>query len=355
MVNLSHKTVLSNAWEKNISITDILKSITDGFIVLDRNFIVRMWNEMAEQLLEVPRSSIIGKNILTDLLDIPELHNSSLPRLLHRALKENITISTEKDITFRDKWFDARIHPYRDGLFIYFKDVTAKKKQDLLLEKLLKQEIDKHKMVARAVVNAQEKERAEIGKELHDNVNQILSTAKLFLEVAKNDTEERVSLITRSAQSIHDAINEIRHISKSLVPPSISDLGLTDSIKDLVENITISKALIVDFYKDGEVENLLDGNQKLMIFRIVQEQINNVIKHAQAKRASIRLVIAHGNIELVIEDDGKGVDMDRVQLKKGVGLSNIISRAELFHGKVDIQTAPGEGYKLKIEIPLNNT
>lgn len=351
MMNLSHKTISDTRGRENIEIADIIKSITDGFIVLDRNFIVQMWNEVAERLLGIPAVCIIGKNILTDVFDVPELHKSSLPKLLQRALKENITISTEQYITFRDRWFDARIHPYRAGIFIYFKDVTTKKKQEILLEKLLKQEIDKQKMVARAVVNAQEKERAEIGKELHDNVNQILSTAKLFLEVAKNDSKERVSLIKRSAQNIHEAINEIRHISKSLVPPSISDLGLIDSINDLVENIELSKTLHIDFYKNKEVEGLLDANQKLMLFRIVQEQMNNVLKHAYATNVSIRLLLVEDTIQLIIVDDGRGADIEK-NVKKGVGLSNIVSRAELFHGKVDIQTAPGEGYKMKIEIPL---
>lgn len=338
----------------DVSITDILKTITDGFVALDRNFVVRMWNEAAEEHLGISRSSVIGKNVLTDFFNLPELHNSALHQHLQRALRENITISTEQYIRFRDKWFDARIHPYKNGLFIYFKDVTTRKKQEILLEKLLKQEIDKQKMVARAVVEAQEKERAEIGKELHDNVNQILSTAKLFLEVAKNDTKERLSLIKRSAQSIHDAINEIRSISKSLVPPSISDLGLTESINDLVQNIRVSKALKVDFFIQGDIENSLNGEQKLMLFRIIQEQVNNVLRHSQATLVSISLVLGDNTVELEITDDGKGFDMEKAHIKKGVGLSNIVSRAELFHGKVDIYSAPGEGCKLRVYIPIIN-
>jgi PAS domain S-box-containing protein len=104
-------------------------------------------------------------------------------------------------------------------------DITEKKR---LEKKLIKQEIDKQKLVAQAVVDAQEKERASIGKELHDNVNQILSTAKLFLEVAKTKPKERVSMINRSAEQIMHAINEIRTITQSLVRPFISDLGLVE-------------------------------------------------------------------------------------------------------------------------------
>lgn len=220
-------------------------------------------------------------------------------------------------------------------------------------DQLLKQEINKQKAIARAVVHAQEQERAEIGKELHDNVNQILSTAKLFLETAKSLPSQRLALIDKSIQSILHAIHEIRAISKSLVPSSIVDLGLTESINDLVQNITVSKTLKIDLFIQDDIESIINKDQKLMLFRIIQEQMNNVLKHSQAKHASIYLLADASNIELEISDDGKGFDIEKgMHSKKGVGLSNIVSRAELFHGKVDIYTAPEKGCKLKVEIPI---
>jgi PAS domain S-box-containing protein len=231
-------------------------------------------------------------------------------------------------------------------------DVTEKKR---LEKKLIKQELDKQKLVAQAVVDAQEKERGEIGKELHDNVNQILSTAKLFLEVAKTNNKERSKLIIRSAAHIHHAINEIRNISRSLVPPSISDLGLIESIKDLLENIAVTKTLKVDFTNVGDIENGINDNQKLMLFRIIQEQVSNVLRHAEAKHLSILLSVSNIGIELVIADDGKGFDLENNKTKKGVGLSNIASRVELFNGKVNIVTAPGKGCRLIVKVlPISN-
>jgi PAS domain S-box-containing protein len=231
-------------------------------------------------------------------------------------------------------------------------DVTEKKR---LEKKLIKQEIDKQKLVAQAVVDAQEKERGEIGKELHDNVNQILSTAKLFLEVAKTNSKERTKLIKRSAEQIHHAINEIRNISRSLVPPSISDLGLIESIKDLLENIAVTKTLKVDFTNVGDIENGINDNQKLMLFRIIQEQVSNVLKHAEAKHLSISLTVSNAAIELVIADDGKGFNLENNKSKKGVGLSNIASRVELFNGKINIITSPGKGCRLVVKVlPISN-
>ena len=131
-------------------------------------------------------------------------------------------------------------------------DITERKE---LERKLVKQEVDKQKLVAQAVVNAQEKERAEIGKELHDNVNQILSTARLYLELAKSDENQRINLINRSYDNIYDAINEIRSISRSLVPPSIGDIGLIESIEDLVENIKATKKLYIEFCYGGDIDH----------------------------------------------------------------------------------------------------
>lgn len=228
-------------------------------------------------------------------------------------------------------------------------DITERKQ---LERKLLNQQIAKQKIIAQAVVDAQEKERADIGKELHDNVNQILSTAKLFLEAAKTDAEDRLPLISKSAEHIHNAINEIRTISKALVPSSINDIGLIESVSDMVHNIASSKTIKVSFSQAGDIENKLNSQQKLMIFRIIQEQVNNVLKHALAKHLIIYLVSDKDSVYLEITDDGKGFDPDDINNKKGVGLSNIISRAELFNGKVSIVSSAGEGCKLEVKIPI---
>jgi PAS domain S-box-containing protein len=220
-------------------------------------------------------------------------------------------------------------------------------------EKLLKQELGKQKLIAQAMVDAQERERAEIGKELHDNINQILSTTKLYLELAKNDDDERLSLINRSAGNIHNAIHEIRNISRSLVPASIGDLGLLDSLTDLVESVSTTRAIHVEFHPVGNFDDRINDKVKLMLFRIIQEQINNVLKHSGARNLTIELMLeeTEKRIGLTITDDGKGFDPARVG-KKGLGLSNIMSRADLFGGKVTIHSSPGNGCQMKVQIPI---
>ncbi len=227
-------------------------------------------------------------------------------------------------------------------------DVTERKKME---EQLLQQEIHKQQQIARAVVDVQENERAEIGKELHDNVNQLLSTAKLFLEVAENDTQMQRQMIRRSSDTIMSAINEIRKISRSLMPASVSDLGLISSVNDLVHNLRLTKQLVVNFRYDAGLDLVLPPKMKLMLFRIIQEQANNIIKHARASSLLIDIRLPGKGVRLEITDNGIGFDLSVAKRKDGVGLSNILSRAAIFNGEVIMNTAPGKGCQLIIDIP----
>lgn len=227
-------------------------------------------------------------------------------------------------------------------------DVTERK---MMQEQLLQQEIHKQQQIAQAVVDVQENERAEIGKELHDNINQLLTTAKLFLEVAENDESMRSQMIRRSSDTIMGAINEIRTISRSLMPASIGDLGLISSINDMVQNIAIARQLAVDFRYDKNLDKLVHPKQKLMLFRIIQEQVNNVIKHAHASTLLIAISYHPKRIRLEITDNGIGFDPRMAKLKDGMGLSNIMSRAAIFNAKVQVNTSPGKGCQIIIDLP----
>jgi signal transduction histidine kinase len=239
-----------------------------------------------------------------------------------------------------------------DAVVASFADITQAKKDKEEIQRNQKLYSDATKAVAQAVVDAQEKERAEIGYELHDNVNQILSTARVFLDLARNDEKERLNLIEKSAANISNAVSEIRRISRSLVPASLSDLGLVLSIEDLLDSIKIAKTINVEFYYSGDIEKSITEKGKLMLFRIIQEQVTNVLKHAEATQLVIELIVDSGSISLSITDNGKGFDCENVKTKKGVGLHNIANRTELFNGHMNVVTSPGNGCKLNIIIPL---
>lgn len=230
-----------------------------------------------------------------------------------------------------------------------FSDITERRK---LEQKLRKEEINKQKQLTQATIDGQEKERKEIGKELHDNVGQQLTTTKLFLDIAKSHADNNViEMINMAIKGVSDAINEVRSISRSLVPPTLGDLGLIDSVKELCQSLKRTQAFQIRFYHNGFDENKLPANQALMFYRIIQEQVNNIIKHSEARAVILKLGTENEHTVLVIVDNGKG--FDPANHKKGLGLINMANRAELFNGKLEITTGVNKGCKIRVAIPFN--
>jgi PAS domain S-box-containing protein len=222
--------------------------------------------------------------------------------------------------------------------------------QDITERKKLERElVDQQKAISQATINIQEKERTEISKELHDNVNQVLTTTKLYLDLAITNPELKDQLITKSSKNIINAIYEIRQLSQSLMIPSLGDLGLVDSIEDLIENINATKKITAVFLCEEIDENILNENQKLTLFRIVQEALNNIVKHAEATETIIELLIKDHIINLIIKDNGKGFEPTAV--KNGAGLNNIRNRVYLLNGTLTLDTQPGKGCTLVVELP----
>jgi signal transduction histidine kinase len=228
-------------------------------------------------------------------------------------------------------------------------DVTER----IILEnELNEQRVTRQRQITEAVIVAQEKERTEIGKELHDNVNQILGASNLYINTAMTDDELRQELLERSTELVSKAINEIRKISKSLITPGLREIGLIESIEDIIDDMRFVKEdLAIELDLQNISEEQIEDRRKLALFRMVQEQLNNIVKHAKATRVLIRLSIEGPDIVLTVSDNGVGFDVNRH--RKGVGITNIISRAELFNGSVEIQSAPGEGCILSVGLPAS--
>ena len=345
----------------------LFEALGEGTVLLDASGTVIASNRCAENIFGLGKEELKDLNTFKierkfyheDGSDYPlHTHPSFVTLKTGKPLKNMIMGVERPDESIT--WISINTEPIYysinrekpDAVVASFADITQAKKDKEEIVRNQQLYIEATKAVAQAVVDAQEKERAEIGYELHDNVNQILSTARVFLDLAKNDEKERINLIARSSTNITNAVNEIRRISRSLVPASLSDLGLILSIEDLVDCIQMSKAIKVEFYHSGDIETAISEKGKLMLFRIIQEQVTNVLKHAEAKQLVIELMVDSGVISLSITDNGKGFDMEKVKSKKGVGLYNIANRTELFNGKMNMVTSPGNGCKLNIIIPL---
>jgi len=225
-------------------------------------------------------------------------------------------------------------------------DITGRKE---LEEAILKQEVQAQKMIIRAVLQAEERERNIIGQELHDNVNQILASAKLYLSMAETDEELRETLIKNSLKYIEDAIQEIRSLSKSQVTP-LKIINLQELVEDLLNEFDQKASIRTNFNYNVSKNVVVDEDLKLNIYRVIQEQLNNVLKHSSAEKVSVSVEGINGWLKVKIEDDGKGFLLDK--RRNGIGIANMTNRVESYNGQIKIDTSPGKGCVVDVKIPV---
>lgn len=228
--------------------------------------------------------------------------------------------------------------------------VTNITEQIELEMELSAERLKKQQDITSAVIQAQEQEREQLGKELHDNINQILATTRLYIEYSLSNEGMRDQLMNSARDFIMSAVDEIRKLSKTLLPPSLGEVGLLVAVEELIENIRRISPFQIHAELDTIDESILSEELKLTIFRIIQEQINNIIKHAHAKNVWIKINFQNHRLHISVRDDGKGFNMtDRFN---GVGLKNISSRAGLHNGTMQMITAVGKGCELKVGFSL---
>ncbi|RYY41681.1 MAG: PAS domain S-box protein [Chitinophagaceae bacterium] len=253
--------------------------------------------------------------------------------------KDGTIISVE--LTTHGIYLDDGYH-----VLVNANDVTEK----LALEqKVLEEKITAQRAIARTIINTQEKERSEIGKELHDNVNQILTTTKLYIENIGYYPEQREAFANKSAALLQRAITEIRNLSKALVTPVLYDIGLRATLDELIDQYRALQLFAMEFTFDAAAEKIESGLQ-LTIYRILQEQLNNIVKHARATRVSVEITATEASVRICIADDGVGFDLQ--QKRSGLGLHNMKNRIEVFKGSMHIRTAEQEGCSICITFPL---
>jgi PAS domain S-box-containing protein len=244
------------------------------------------------------------------------------------------------------KWISwTAILPDSHGdIYMVGQDCTEKMN---LQEQLMQERLMKERSVMQATLYGQEMEKNELGKELHDNINQLLGAAKLYMELSLTEESGR-EYIVKGRDIVVEAIEEIRDLTKSLVGPIVREISLVESVKDLIDTFLHKKDIHIRFRTTGISEDM-PPNLKLMFFRIVQEQLTNIQKHARARNISITIKEVEGVIRLRIRDDGIGFDPKTK--KKGIGLSNIRSRTQIYNGRFEIKSAPGQGCLLTVTIP----
>jgi two-component system NarL family sensor kinase len=222
----------------------------------------------------------------------------------------------------------------------------AKKMQSAIL---LQQDI-----ATKAVINAEENERKRIAGDLHDGVGQIMSAAKMNLSSLEsrlgfNNNEDKLAF-EKIVNLVDESCREVRSVSHNMMPNALLKSGLSSAVKEFIEKID-SRVLKVNLYSEGLNERI-DSNAETVLYRIIQECVNNVIKHSGANELDISLIKDADGIAATIEDNGKGFAVADKIKGDGIGLKNIRTRIDYLKGTVDFDSAPGNGTLVAIHVPL---
>ncbi|HNP21813.1 MAG TPA: PAS domain S-box protein [Panacibacter sp.] len=206
---------------------------------------------------------------------------------------------------------------------------------------------EEQRIITKAILTGQERERNHIGRELHDNINQLLTGTKIYLSLAGHKNKEVKEVIQYPMELIDASIKEIRSLCHDMVTP-LNNIHLQELLGDLITKLQQTEKIKTDYVytvPDGIVSEELQLN----IYRIVQELVNNILKHADAENVTVIVEINERHINITVTDDGKG--FDTTKKRNGIGISNIINRVESFDGAIRIESTPGKGCKTSIDIP----
>jgi signal transduction histidine kinase/ligand-binding sensor domain-containing protein len=208
----------------------------------------------------------------------------------------------------------------------------------------------KQRLELEVTIKTQEAERQRFAKELHDGIGANLATLKLYLSAFDNPKIPLAELSQRASLLLDTSVVELRQLSHNLSPRTLTQLGLVEAIRKITTDIGLSHhELRIDFEHD-ELPESMEEIKRINLYRIVQELLQNTLKHAQATQISIELRHLNYQIQLHYQDNGRGFTSH--QTTHGNGLTNIESRAMLLNGKLQIDTSPGKGFKILIEIPI---
>ena len=338
----------------------IMNASLDAIVCADTKGRITIWNPQAEKMFGWKQEEITGQ--MLDII-IPEQyrgrHGYKFGPWLQKNKSPLLNTLIELLALHRAGYefpVELAIVPIRQDNHLFYcafiRDISVRKKAEDAMRamelEILDQKVQEQKKISRAIIRAQERERNHIGQELHDNVNQLLASTKIFLSSAGKKTPAIRELLQYPMELIDDTIAEIRALTSRHVTPT-KNVDLQDLVQLLLDKLRDNSTteIIFVYHVDRAV---LDDELKLNIYRIIQEQINNIIKHAAALNVIVEIELDDINVNIRVIDDGKG--FDPYKKRKGIGISNMINRIESFNGRVKIDSSPGNGCRISISMPV---
>ncbi len=348
--DLSERINVQHQLEKEKELSDsIINSLPGAFYLFKKDGRYLRWNKQLELITGYSAEEISRLSPL-DFFSNEEVH------LVVKAIEktfENGSWDLEANLLTKD---GRKIPYYFTGAVINYADTECLLGMGIdvstiksLEKELSQQKIASQKKLMQAMIDAEEKEKAKLGLELHDNISQILSVVRMYLALLDSkDVPEGVSLV-KTTQLLDAAINEIRSLSHSLAIIYKFEVGLTEALQEMINMIRLTRGFSIDLSIHAALNERTSSDQKLAIYRIVQEQMNNIIKYAHASEVTVYVDVTTDEIYLKIGDNGKG--FNPLKVEKGLGLNNIINRAEALEGKVTIESSPGNGCQVTVHLP----
>lgn len=229
--------------------------------------------------------------------------------------------------------------------------LNYRNKQKLQQQRINELETEKQLLATQSLLKGQEDERSRLAKDLHDGLGGLLSGVKLQLGAMKGNlilSEENGRSFNLALLKLDESISEMRRVAHNMMPEALLNMGLQQALQDYCDGLSDSQPFTIHTEFHG-LEQRMEPSVEIVLYRIVQELLNNVVKHAGASRILAQVIRQHNEISITVEDNGKGFDVGSLEQIRTAGLRNIRSRVNYLHGQLDIQSTPGKGTSIHID------
>jgi signal transduction histidine kinase len=230
----------------------------------------------------------------------------------------------------------------------------AKQQDELQQQRIRELEKDKQLVAVDSMLKGQEDERSRLAKDLHDGLGGLLSGVKFSLSNMKDNlfiTPDNMAVFERSLDMLDTSIKELRRVAHNMMPEMLTKFGLDEALKEYCNTINATNLLLVKYQSIG-MNTRVEKSAEIIIYRIIQELINNIMKHASATEAIVQLIKEEGRFNIIVEDNGKGFDSAMVKNNQGAGLTSIQSRVDYLKGRLEIHSETGKGTLINIEFNI---
>ncbi|MDP4264142.1 MAG: PAS domain-containing protein [Bacteroidota bacterium] len=344
-----HRELQEQLRIKTAELTGIFERITDGFIALDKNFRYTYANKKVGELTHRDPASLIGKNVWEEF---PEAVGSETYRAFLQAMTEQRYICNTDYFESLDLWQENHIYPSPEGLSVFIRDISQRKKAEMELE----QTNERLRQLSAHLERIREEEQKRIAREVHDELGQQITGLKMDVSWVRkklasreepNRVEERLDQMNGLLDS---AVITVRKIASELRPSILDDFGLVTALH--WQGDEFAKRYSIPVHFNTAIQQLdVSSSITMGLFRVYQESLTNVARHSGADRVSSSLEIVSGEIVLTVTDNGKGFDTARISQGRTLGLLGMKERILMMSGKLVIRSAPGKGTTIVISVP----